>query len=165
MPALLSVRSVTWTIVLFLPLSVGFIGCSKSPMAHVTGKVLYKDGSVPHGGTCVVNFRPADKTTAVVRKGASGLIGADGSYDMWTKMPGDGIYKGDYDVSFVVWQSATDPNTSLIAPKYMSPKTSGYKVTVDKDLTDQNFEIEPLAAAGHAPAGRTDGKPAGPAAN
>ena len=29
-------------------------------------------------------------------------------------------------------------------PKYMDPQTSGYKVTVDHDIDDLEFEIEPL---------------------
>jgi hypothetical protein len=123
-------------------------GCQqKSDMVQVRGKVLYKDGSVPQGGVRVVRFEPAENTTAKVRKGASGDIGPDGSFTAWTRMPGDGVYAGEYNVTFAVWASPTDPNTSLLNPKYSSAATSGYKVTADHNIDDLQFEIEALPGA------------------
>jgi hypothetical protein len=127
--------------------AVVMCGCDQGPpMYKVTGKVTYKDGSVPKGGVCSVQFLPTANTTAQVRKGASGAISPDGTFEMHTRAPGDGVNAGDYGVTFAIWQSPTDPR-SLIPPKYSNPATSGYKITVDKDISDLKFEIEPLPGA------------------
>ncbi|MCI0331893.1 MAG: hypothetical protein L0228_01550 [Planctomycetes bacterium] len=119
-------------------------GCNRGPaMYQVSGQVLYKDGSVPRGGVAVVRLQPAQDSTAEVRKGASGAIGPDGSFDLFTRVPGDGVYEGAYNVTFAVLKGPLDP-TSLIQAKYMNPATSGYTVTVDDDIDDLKFEIEPL---------------------
>jgi hypothetical protein len=67
-------------------------------MYDVRGKVLYKDGTVPRGGVAVVRLQPAEGTTAEVRQGATGAIGPDGSFEFYTRAPGDGVYGGKYDV-------------------------------------------------------------------
>jgi hypothetical protein len=122
-------------------------GCNRGPaMSQVTGKVLYPDGSVPQGGVSVVRFQPAEGTTAEIRKGASGVIKPDGTFEMWTKIPGDGVYHGDYVVTFAVLKGAMD-GTSLIAEKYVRPDLSPYKVTVDGDKDDLSFQIERLPGA------------------
>jgi hypothetical protein len=124
-----------------------FAGCNRGPaMSQVSGTVLFPDGSVPKGGVCVVQFQPAAGTTAEVSKGASGAIQPDGTFEMWTKRPGDGVYHGDYVVTFAIFKGAMDM-TPMISAKYTRPDTSPYKVTVDDDLEDLKFEVEPLPGA------------------
>jgi len=113
-------------------------------MAQVKGKVLYKDGSVPQGAVNVVRFWPTKDSTAGVRKGAAGEIGPDGSFELWTRTAGDGVYLGEYVVTFAVQKSAMDFNSSLILPKYVNSSTSPYTVTITDDVDDLKFEIEPL---------------------
>jgi hypothetical protein len=132
-------------------------GCNRGPaMSQVSGKVFYKDGSVPRGGVCAVRFEPI--SAVEVRKGASGTIEPDGSFTMWTRKPGDGVYHGEYAVTFAVWKAVMDP-TSLIQDKYTRSDTTPYKVTVDGDQHDLKFEIEPLPGAPRAAAAA--GSPAG----
>ncbi len=139
------VRRLTWLVILLLPCLLVFSGCNRRPaMAQVRGKVLYKDGSVPKGGVCVVRFEPLAESSAVIRKGATGAIEPDGSFELWTRMPGDGAYCGDYAVTFAVLKSPMDP-VSLIDPKYTNATMTPYtKVTVDGNIDDLKFEIEPL---------------------
>jgi hypothetical protein len=119
-------------------------GCHRGPaMYQVRGTVLYKDGSVPKGGVAVVRLQPSANSTAEIRKGASGAIGPDGSFELSTRVPGDGVYEGEYDVTFVVQKGVMDA-TPLIPAKYMSPDTSGYSVKVDQDIDNLKFELEPL---------------------
>jgi hypothetical protein len=126
---------------------ISLSGCNRGPaMYNVSGKVLYTDGSVPTGGVAVVRLQPSTTSTAEIRKGASGAIGPDGSFDLSTRMQGDGVYEGEYDVSFVVQKGVMD-TTSLIPPKYMDPQQSGYNVTVDRNIDDLEFKIEPLPGA------------------
>jgi hypothetical protein len=119
-------------------------GCGHgSPVAQVKGKVLYKDGSVPKGAIRVVRFEPAADSTSVVRKAASSNIDAsDGSFELFTRRPGDGVYRGKYKVTFTV---LPDPRSqeSLILDKYTMSATTPYEVSVDRDVDDLAFEIEP----------------------
>jgi hypothetical protein len=119
-------------------------GCGQdSPVAQVKGKVLYKDGSVPKGAIRVVRFEPAVDSTSVVRKAASSDIdAADGSFELFTRKPGDGVYRGKYKVTFTV---LPDPRSqeSLILDKYTISATTPYEVSVDRDVDDLAFEIEP----------------------
>ena len=134
--------------VAFAALSValsGIAGCGGSPgMAQVSGTVLYKDGSVPKGGVCGLQFVPAPTSTAEVRKGAGGDIGPDGKFTLFTRKPGDGVFVGDYDVTFTVWPSISD-NRSLIEEKYTQQTTTPYHVKVEGDVSDLKFELEPKA--------------------
>jgi hypothetical protein len=128
---------------LCLPLVLALAGCHRgSAMYHVRGHVFYKDGTVPRGGVAVVVFRPKQDTTAEIRKGASGAIRPDGSFELWTKQTNDGAYKGEYDVGFTVLKSPSDPKP-LLLEKYATPGAAGYSVTVDHDIDDLKFEIEP----------------------
>jgi hypothetical protein len=129
------------SLALLLPL-ISLSGCNRGPaMSHVSGTVLFKDGTPPTGGVCVINFQPTMDSKAELRKGASSAINPDGTFDLWTRMPGDGVYHGDYEVRFVIQKGAMDP-TPLVAPKYTDARTSGFKVTVDDDIDDLKFEIE-----------------------
>jgi hypothetical protein len=127
-------------------------GCNRGPVMYdVGGTVLYTDGSVPKGAVAVVRLQPSGNSTAEIRSGATGSIGPDGSFELYTRVPGDGVYEGQYDVTFAVLKSIVDP-VSLIPAKYSNPTTSGYTVTVDQDIDDLKFEIEPLAGAGRSAA-------------
>lgn len=120
-------------------------GCGGGPeVAQVRGKVLYKDGSVPKGGVRIVRFEPTETSTAKVRQPAGGSIGEDGSFELSTRKPGDGVFVGEYAVTFTVWKAPREP-ISLIKQEYTESATTPYnKVTIDGDRDDLVFEIEPL---------------------
>jgi hypothetical protein len=150
--------------VVFLVVAIlGLSGChGTKSMAHVRGKVTYKDGSAPTGSPCLVLFSPADGSTAEVKKGASGGIQPDGTFEMVTRMPGDGVYVGTYNVYFTI-RSPADSNVSLVDAKYAGPKTSGITETITGDRSDLNYVIEKSANA--AVAAKPDekaGAPKGP---
>jgi hypothetical protein len=128
-------------------------GCDRGPAMHqVRGQVFYKDGSVPRGGVCAVQFVPTSDSTTELRKGAGGRIAADGSFELYTRVPGDGVVEGEYDVTFAVWKGVMDP-TSLIDEEYTNPLTTPYqKIKVDGDIDDLKFEIEPLPGTPRATA-------------
>jgi len=124
-------------------------GCNRSAsMVHVGGKVSYHDGSAPKGGVRIVRFEPVKDAPAEKRRTASGNIAEDGSYELFTRMPGDGVIPGTYNVTFMVWKGEHD-RVSLIADKYTASATTPYKdVRVEQDKNDLNFEIEPIPTAG-----------------
>jgi hypothetical protein len=115
-------------------------------MYQAKGQVAFKDGSIPKAPVCVVFFQPSKDSTATVKKGASSAISADGSFEMCTRVAGDGVYQGEYNVGFTVL-TAPMGGKSLIPEKYSTPATSGYSVVVDGNKTDLKFEIEPLPGA------------------
>jgi hypothetical protein len=123
-------------------------------MYRVRGHVFYPDGSVPRGGVAVVRFQPTGVSTAGIRKGASGAIEADGSFELWTRRTGDGVFEGEYTVTFAIQKGVMD-TTPYVAEKYRDPTTTPYKITVDRNLDDLKFEIDPLPGAprGKAPSG------------
>jgi hypothetical protein len=119
----------------------------------VKGKVLYKDGTVPQGGVRVIRFEPASDTTATIRKTASGQIQDDGSFELFTRKPGDGVFLGKYAVTFTHWRGTRD-RVSLIDEKYTTAATTPYHVTVEEDVDDLKFEIEPAQGGAARPASR-----------
>jgi hypothetical protein len=140
-------RDKFWFAALILCLA-GATGCGgRAGTAQVSGRVVFKDGTVPRGDVCVVRFQPADDSPAKIRKAASGEIERDGWFQAYTRKPGDGVFLGRYDVTFSVLQDATDSSTSLIDPKYTKAKTTPYHVTIEDDVDDLLFEIEPIQAS------------------
>jgi hypothetical protein len=130
-------------------LYVPAVGCNSRPTAQVSGKVLYKDGSVPRGGVRIIRFEPTADTTATIRKTASSEIRDDGTFQLYTRKPGDGVILGKYSVTFSVFRGPRD-RVSLIDEKYTASSTTPYQVTVEDDMEDLKFEIEPAKSAGAA---------------
>src|SRR5690242_17080578 len=89
-----------WAGIIVMVCAATLSGCSGREAYPVSGKVTYKDGSVPKGTLAVVLFSPTPYSSATIRKGASGAIGPDGSFEMVTRMPGDGVLRGEYGVTF-----------------------------------------------------------------
>jgi hypothetical protein len=120
-------------------------GCDRGPdMAQVSGKVFYKDGTVPKGAVALVQFSPTQGSSAEVRKGATGAIMPDGSFTLYTRRPGDGVYHGEYNASFSVLKAVMDPK-QMIQPHYTNSALTPYKdIKVEDDIEDLKFEIEPL---------------------
>ena len=121
----------------------GIAGCGSShQVVHVAGKIDFKNNSVQNAGIRMVRFEPTADTNATIRKGASGTINEDGSFELYTRRPGDGIYVGKYAVTFAVFRGAMDQRP-LIPKKYTSAATTPYQVVIDQDRGDLKFEIEP----------------------
>lgn len=132
-----------WLVALLICL-IGGAGCGRrSGTARVTGRVTYKDGTIPQGAVCVVRFQPAQDSTAAIRKAASGDIQKDGLFEAYTRNPGDGVFIGKYDVTFSVLQDVTSSASSMIDPKYTKAKTTPYHVTIEGNTDDLKFELEP----------------------
>ncbi len=146
------VRQVVFGCVCVFSVAILFTGCQHGrTMYQVSGKVKYKDGSIPKAPICLVNFVPAKDGKGEMRRNATGQIGPDGSFSMYTRVSGDGVNPGEYEVLFNV---ATNPMApvSLLAPKYTDHTSPPYKVMVDRNISDLEFTIEPLSAGGSAAA-------------
>lgn len=120
----------------------GFVGCgSGHPVAQVRGKVIFPDGKIPQVGVRMIRFECAKDTDAAVRKGASGTINDDGTFELYTRKPGDGVHYGKYDVTFAIFNSSTDQRP-LIPIEYTKSATTPFHVVVDDDQDDHVFTIK-----------------------
>jgi hypothetical protein len=72
---------------------------------------------------------------------ATGEIRADGSFDLFTRKPGDGVIAGKYAVLFTVLDKPMG-GKSLIPAKYNSAVDSPFEITVDGDKTGLSYELE-----------------------
>jgi hypothetical protein len=123
-------------------------GCGGSnSTAQVRGKVVSKDGPLPAAGIRMVRFEPTADTTAAIRKGASGAINDDGTFEIYTRRPGDGVIPGKYAVTFAFYPGAMD-RRSLIPEKYTKPLTTPHIVVVEDDIENLELEIETQGAVG-----------------
>ena len=122
-------------------------------LVKVSGTVKFKDGTplqVPEGGRAVVTFTPADTTGELapgqIRKGASAMIRPDGTFEMGTMKPGDGVIPGRYRVFLMTQKNVAanpnDPANQFVQKKYTSAVTSGLEVTIDKPTSDLRFELD-----------------------
>lgn len=118
-------------------------GCGESgpPMAQVTGKITFTDGSVPQGMQKVITFTPAPDTTAEVKKGATADIREDGTYELYSTRPGSGVHYGKYKVVINILGSYRGGNTQ-VAREYTDAKTTPLERVVDQPSHEFNFEIE-----------------------
>jgi hypothetical protein len=134
-------------VVLLLLVIFASLGCDRGPkMVQVRGTVTYKDGSVPKGGVRVVRFEPDMNTPEETRRTASGQIETDGSFELFTRRPGDGVFPGNYAVTFTIWKAPREA-VSYVHEKYTASATSPYHVSIEDDTDDLKFEIEPPDAA------------------
>lgn len=118
-----------------------FSGCGDSKMAQVSGRVQYKGGQPLDGQIQVIRFQPAEDTQADTVKAASGTIEPDGTFQLYTRKPGDGVFLGKYTVTFTVLKSLGGPQ--LIHSRYTSPADTPYLVEVTGDMKDLVYEVEP----------------------
>ena len=88
-----------------------------------------------------IRFEPAAGTKSPIRKTAYDDFEPDGTFELFTHRPGDGVFHGDYVVTFTVFQDHMG-RKSAIPAKYMTARESPFRVTVDGDLFDQVFELE-----------------------
>jgi hypothetical protein len=135
-------RKVDFLVVWFLLLA----GCGGNGLMTATGTVKYADGSIPTGEVAMVRFTPTPDSPSPSRRAVEGTINPDdGSFELMTYRPRDGVHAGNYLVSFTVRENYMDP-TSAIPPeysKYDSASTTPLKVTVDSSNRHFDFVLEP----------------------
>jgi len=141
-----------------LACAAGVAGCRQGPpMSQVRGKVQNKDGSLITRGVREIRFEPMADTHAELRKTAIGQIQDDGSFELFTYRPGDGVIHGKYAVVISVIKAPRDP-VQLIEAEYTTSATTPYHVTVEDDIDNLLFEVEPISSG--ATRGAAAGTPA-----
>jgi hypothetical protein len=120
---------------------VSQVGCGTRTSYKVSGQAQYKDGSPITGGVRIIRLEPTTSSTAAIRKVATGEIGSDGSFDLFTRKPGDGVIPGKYAVLFTVLDKPVGGKL-LIPAKYNSAADTPFEITVDSDKIGLTYELE-----------------------
>jgi hypothetical protein len=118
-------------------------GCGSKEAYQVSGRAQYEDGSPIKGAVRIIRFEPASDSTATIRKAAAGTIAEDGSFELFTRKPGDGVYPGKYAVTFSILTQAMG-GTSLVPMYYTHGKTTPFDIVVDDDKDGLLFELEKM---------------------
>ncbi len=116
-------------------------GCGESEveLAPAGGTVKFTDGTVPQGETAIVNFSPSGKDKKALKKGASADIQPDGSFQLMTVEPGDGVIPGKYKVTIIVHKTYLGQEL-LVPPKYLQAQTTPFEETIELGKPNQ-FEF------------------------
>ena len=109
----------------------------------MSGRVQYSDGTPITGAVRVIRLEPTQDSTATIRKAASGTIAEDGTFELFTRRPGDGVYAGKYAVTFSVLTRALG-GTSLIPEQFTRAETTPFELVVDDDKEDLEYSLEKL---------------------
>ena len=133
-------RQKQWLLIAALLLCAG---CGGPTLYQVKGTVVYKDDedvAVLAGG--LVHFQPEDPE---VKVSVRGEIQPDGSFQMSTVHPGDGVPPGKYRVmlsppSFRGHRD--DPRPILMDGRFQDFETSGLKITVEGSITDYVITVD-----------------------
>ena len=125
-----------WIAVLSLSALSSGCGGSDGRLA-VRGTVKYADGSIPKGETAQIWFEPVAEGRA-----ASGTIEDDGSFNMMTQHPGDGVAPGQYKVVLKVWKDYRR-QIPAVPKTYADASTTPLDATVDDDHVQFDFVVNP----------------------
>jgi hypothetical protein len=116
-------------------------GCGGSEAIQVTGAVVNADGSPVQCESGKVLFQPT-ATGENAGEHATGDVKPDGTFELMTKVPGDGVKPGHYKVVLQLFKSYRD-GTLAVPKKYGDPTTTPLEATVDADHTHFEFKVEP----------------------
>ena len=119
---------------------IGAAGCGRD-VHQVSGRVQYKDGTPITGGLRIIRFEPAQDTTAAIRKAASSQIGEDGSFELYTRKPGDGVHAGKYAVTFTI-RTTPFGGKSLIRQRFTRRDSTPFEIVVDEDKEGLLYALE-----------------------
>ena len=118
------------------------VGCGGDTV-QISGRVEHDDGSPLAGGIRVINFVPTESSTAKVRQTAKSRIDNDGSFNLYTRRRGDGVYKGQYAVTVTVINNSVE-GILLIPEEYTQAGYTPFVVDVDKNADDMLFQLKKL---------------------
>lgn len=122
---------------------LGAAGCGGPTLYQVKGTVVYKDDEdVAVLARGLVLFEPVD---ANVKVSVRGEIQPDGSFQMSTYHPGDGVIPGKYRVMLTPPSfrgRRDDPRPVLLDDRFQDFETSGLKITVEGPITDYVITVD-----------------------
>jgi hypothetical protein len=124
-----------WCMVALALLAFIAVGCGGSRQYPVTGKVVLPNGSPLTGGMVVFHPRVGEGLHS-----ANGPIGSDGTYELRTFKPGDGVMPGTYKVTITPPPSEED-KPSPVPARYLTPKSTPLEYTVKPESNEYNITL------------------------
>jgi len=116
-------------------------GCgSGDNRVQVTGTVTYADGTPVTGEVATLAFQPTG-TGPDSGKPANGTIEPDGSFQLMTTRPGDGVAPGDYKVVLLVWKDYRS-KTPAVPSQYTEAATTPLQAKVTADARHFDFSVD-----------------------
>jgi hypothetical protein len=138
-------RFLSYVMIMLTALWLGGCGGEGLPRrVKVKGKVSYRGQPLSTG---TLNFSPKVKESA---RPATGYLLEDGSFEMTTYRPGDGVQPGEYDVAIISYDEGPLSNSKnwtrkgkkLIPEKYFKYATSGLQASVPDHDIELEFNLE-----------------------
>jgi hypothetical protein len=121
------------------------VGCGGPKVYPVDGQIVYTDGEpAANLKGYKVEFESVDALHEGHAVSAEGEVKPDGSFQMTTFKPGDGVFAGKHRVIIAPPASEGDTPTKphVINPRYLSYETSGLTATVEEKSTAITLTIE-----------------------
>jgi hypothetical protein len=122
-------------------------GCGSS-LCPINGKLQWKDGSPAKelaGGQVV--FEQAEKRTSSI-----GVIKPDGTFEMTTLKPGDGVPSGHHQVAILEHRPNANAGGTQLVPakldlKYADLNSSGLEVDIHPGKNEVSFTLDRVAGS------------------
>lgn len=138
--------------------AVWFAGCGGQTLCPVYGRIVYTDGaSAKELEGYTVTFESVDQAATELKPGvsATGVVQADGTFQLGTYKPGDGVVPGRHRVAICAPLSLADGALppSLIPLKYANFAASGLEVDIKPGPNEVTLTVE-RNPAGKVPGGK-----------
>jgi hypothetical protein len=127
-------------------LLISAVGCGRSGLVRVSGRVAYADGSPVPLGRVVIESPGGSR-------GAWGRIKSDGRFTMGTRTENDGVAPGTYRVAILDALTASGPEgpgKEFVDARFGGFETSGIEFRVPEQ-TDWQILVEPPTTSQKAP--------------
>jgi len=115
---------------------LGLAGCGAPSLYPVRGKIIWEDGTEARelaGGLVI-----CESATGV---GARGDIEKDGSFELSTYKPGDGVLLGKHRVAVVEYSSREPPPPPKIDQTFSSLEKSGLEINVERKTNEVTLKV------------------------
>lgn len=132
-----------WLALLLLLATIGGCGKQGNSTIPVSGKITYGGGEWPASGN--ITFAPLSVAEGFPRRPGSAAFQQDGSFEVTSFKPGDGLVPGTYSISISCYEQqpvGTDPSSFdrfNAVPKDF--KTDDLVIEVDSDPIVVEFDV------------------------
>ena len=126
-----------WSLVAGYGVLLALAGCGGPRLHPVHGKVTWDDGTEARelaGGLVICE-------SADGHVGARGDIEQDGSFQLTTYKPGDGLLPGKHRVAVVEYSPREPPPPPKIDRTFSSVEASGLEINVDRPTKDVTLKV------------------------
>lgn len=120
------------------------LGCGEDRgLVPVRGRITFDGAEMPGKG--YLRFVPLEVAAGYTRRAGLGQFEVDGTYQVKSFQPGDGLFPGKYAVFPFCWEVEPNmngqPEKSYLPDKYADPEQSQFLLTVEEGQGPIEFDI------------------------